>query len=83
MTPDYDLTNLHTGQADLWICLRVDAILAEILADQPERRTSPLALGDCTQRRSPYYDCEAAGGTQQHMTGSGLIGVCLGNKEVN
>ena len=83
MTPDYDLSTLHTDQADLWMYLRVDAILAEILADQTERRTSPLTLGDCTQRCSPYYDCEAAGGTQQHITGSRLIGVGLGNKEVN
>ena len=83
MTPDYDLSTLHTDQADLWMYLRVDAILAELLADQPERRASPLTLRDCTQRCSPYYDCEAAGGTQQHMPGSGLIGVCLGTKEVN
>jgi hypothetical protein len=83
MTPDYDLSNLHTDQADLWIYLRVDAILAEILADQPERRASPLALGDGTQRCSPPCACEAAGGTQQHMTGSGLLDVGLGNKGVN
>ena len=48
MTPDYDLSNLHTDQADLWIYLRVDAILALILADQTERLGFPLALGDCT-----------------------------------
>ena len=48
MTPDYDLSNLHTDQADLWIYLRVDAILAQILADQTERLGFPLALGDCT-----------------------------------
>ena len=83
MTPDYDLSSLHTDQADLWISLRVDAILAEILADQPERRTSPLALGDCTQRCSPPGACEAAGGTQQSKTGSGPIGVSLGNRKVN
>ena len=82
MTPDYDLSNLQTDQADLWIHLRVDAILAEILADQPERRTSPLALGD-SQCCSPYCACEAAGGTQQSKTGSGPIGVGLGNKKVN
>jgi len=83
MTPDYDLTNLQTDQADLWIYLQVGVILAQILADQTERRTSPPALGDCAQLCTPYYDCEAAGGTQQHMAGSGLIGVGLGNKEVN
>jgi hypothetical protein len=83
MTPDYDLSNLHTDQADLWIYLRFDAILVEILADQPERRASPLALGDYTQRCSPRCACEAAGGTQQSETGSRLIGVGLGNKEMN
>jgi len=83
MTPDYDLSNLETDQADLWIYLRVDAILARILADRIERRASPLALGDCTQLCSPHCDCEAAGGTQQHIAGSRLIGVGLGNKEVN
>jgi hypothetical protein len=83
MTPDYDLSNLHTDQADLWMYLQVDAILSEILADQPERRASPLTLGDCTQRCSPYYTCETAGDTQQYKTGSGHIGVGLGNKEVN
>jgi len=83
MTPDHDLSKLHTDQADLWIYLQVDVILARILADQTERRASPLALGDCTQRCSPHCDCEAAGGTQQHIAGSRLIGVGLGNKEVS
>ena len=84
MTPDYDLSNLRTDQAKLWIYLRVDAILVEILADQPERRKSPLALGASTQRSITHCACEAAGGTQQHITGSRLIGVGLGNyKEVN
>ncbi len=64
MTPDYDLSNLRTDQAELWIYLRVDAILAEILADQPECRAFPLALGNYTQRCSPHCDSEAAGGTQ-------------------
>jgi len=83
MTPDYDLSNLHTDQAELWIYLRFDAIFAEIFADQPERWASPLALGDYTQLCSPYCDCEAVGGTQQSKTGSGLIDVGLGNTEVN
>lgn len=48
MTPDYDLSSLHTDQADLWIYLQVEAILAELLADQPERLGSPLALRDCS-----------------------------------
>ena len=45
MTPDYDLSNLETSQADLWLLLRVDAIRAEILADQGKRLALPLALG--------------------------------------
>ncbi len=83
MTPDYDLSNLQTDQVDLWIYLQVDVILAQIFADQIERRASPLTLGNCTQRCSPYYDFEAAGDTQHYRTGSGLTGVGLGNKEVN
>lgn len=83
MTPDYDLSSLHADQAELWIYLRFDAILAEILADQPERWASPLALGDCTQLCSPHCDCEAAGGNQEHIAGSGLIDVGPGNKEMN
>ena len=83
MTPDYDLSNLQTDQVDLWIYLQADVILTQILADQTERRASPLALGNCTQLCSPHCDCEAAGGPQQHIAGSGLIGVGLGNKEVN
>ena len=83
MAPDYDLSNLHTDQADLWIYLQVGAIVAEILADQPERRTTSLTVEGCTQRCSPYDDCEVAGGTEQRITGSRHIGVGLGNKEVN
>jgi len=45
MTPDYDLSNLPTSQADVWINLQVDAILGQILADQAERLGFPLALG--------------------------------------
>jgi hypothetical protein len=45
MTPDYDLSNLPTSQADLWMHLQVDAILGQILADQAERLGFPLALG--------------------------------------
>jgi len=83
MAPDYDLSNLRTDQAELWIYLRFDALLVEILADYPERRASPLTLGDCTQRCSPHGECEPAGGTKQHMAGSGLLDVGLGNKGVN
>ena len=45
MTPDYDLSNLPTSQADLLIHLQVDAILGQILADQAKRLGFPLALG--------------------------------------
>jgi hypothetical protein len=48
MAPDYDLSNLPTSQAELWICLQVDAILRQILAEQAGRLGYPLALGDCT-----------------------------------
>lgn len=48
MAPDYDLSNLPTAQADLWIHLQVDAILGQILAEQAERLGFPLALGNCT-----------------------------------
>jgi len=48
MTPDYDLSNLPTSRADLWIYLQVDAIFGQILADQAERLGFPLALGDHT-----------------------------------
>ena len=47
MAPDYDLSNLPTDQADLWIYLQVDAIFGQIMADQAERLGFPLALGDC------------------------------------
>jgi hypothetical protein len=48
MTTDHDLSNLPTSQADLWICLQIDAILRQILAEQAERLGYPLALGGCT-----------------------------------
>src|ERR1700730_15650494 len=34
MKASLDLSNLQTGQADLWLFLHVDAILARIRADQ-------------------------------------------------
>ncbi|MGH9397465.1 MAG: hypothetical protein ACRD18_11525 [Terriglobia bacterium] len=37
MTADYDLSQLETSQANLWILLQADVIRAEILADQSER----------------------------------------------
>ena len=45
MPPDYDLSNLQTWQADLWIRLQVGALHAEIFAAQAERLGFPLALG--------------------------------------
>ena len=83
MTPDYDLSNLHAGQADLWFYLKAHAILAEIHADQPERWTSPLALGAATQSCITHGACEAIGGNQHSKTGSRLVDVGLGNHEVN
>jgi hypothetical protein len=47
MAPDYDLSNLETSQADLWICLQVNAIFSQIMADQAERLGFPLVVGDC------------------------------------
>jgi hypothetical protein len=47
MAPDHDLSNLPASQADLWICLQIEAILRQILADQAERLGYRLALGDC------------------------------------
>jgi hypothetical protein len=46
MAPDYDLSNLPTAQVELWICLQVDAIFGQIMADQAARLGFPLALGD-------------------------------------
>ena len=83
MTPDYDLSNLHADQADLWMCLQIDGIIAGILADQPERWVSPLAICVSTQGYGVYRACETAGGTQQYKTGSGPIHVGLGDNEVN
>ena len=45
MVPDYDLSNLPTRQADLWICLQADDICGQIMAAQAERLGFPLALG--------------------------------------
>jgi len=83
MAPDYDLSNLHADQAVLWFYLKADAILAEIFADQPERRAFPLALGASTRSCSTYCACEAEGGARQSETGSRLIEVSPGIKEVN
>jgi hypothetical protein len=47
MAPDYDLSNLETSQADLWICLQFDAIFGQIMADQAERLGFSIAVGDC------------------------------------
>ena len=47
MAPDYDLSNLETSQADLWICLQFDAIFGQIMADQAERLGFAPVEGDC------------------------------------
>jgi len=60
MAPDDDLSKLPTGQADLWIYLRVDAIFGQIMADQTERLGLPLAPEDCTVSA---HDRQAAGHT--------------------
>jgi len=44
MKLDYDLSGLETYQADLWLFLRVDAICAQILTDQAERRASTRSI---------------------------------------
>ena len=74
MAPDYDLSNLPTDQADLWIYLQVDAIFGQIMADQAERLGFPPRSRGLHRFR---HDREAAGDIQQWVTGSGRIGVCL------
>jgi hypothetical protein len=46
MAPDYDLSNLPTSQAGLWIHLQGGAIFDQILADQAQRLGLSLVLGD-------------------------------------
>lgn len=40
MRIDYDLSDLMTSQVNLWLFLSVDAICAQILADQAKRLAS-------------------------------------------
>jgi hypothetical protein len=70
MAPDYDLSNLPTSQADLWIYLQVDAIVGQILSDQAERWGFPLALGACI--------VAALTGKSQAILNGGLRGVDAG-----
>ena len=56
MAPDYDLSSLQTWQADLWIHLQVDVVLAQILADQAKRPASTRWTGP---HPVPLH-CEAA-----------------------
>ena len=56
MPPDYDLSNLRTWQADLWIRLQVDVVFAQILADQAKLPASTRWTGP---HPSPLH-CEAA-----------------------
>jgi hypothetical protein len=53
MAPDYDLSNLPTDQADLWIYLQTDAICGQIMADQAERlgRLAQTPVLWCLQSR--------------------------------
>lgn len=45
MIADYDLSNLPTDQAEVWICLHADNICTQIMAAQAERLGFPVALG--------------------------------------
>ena len=47
MAPDYDLSDLINDQVDLWIHLRGDTILSQIVADQAERMGFSPALVSC------------------------------------
>ena len=46
MSPDFDLSNLPTSDADLWICLQADTIFGQIMAEQAARLGFAPALGD-------------------------------------
>ena len=56
MAPDYDLSTLQTWQADLWMHLQADVVLAQILADQAKH----LASTRWTGPRPPLFHCNAA-----------------------
>ncbi len=45
MIADYDLSNLPTDQAEVWICLQADAIRGQIMAAQADRLGFPLISG--------------------------------------
>lgn len=45
MSPDFDLSNLPTDQAEVWICLQVDVMYGQIMADQAERLGFSFAPG--------------------------------------
>ena len=45
MVADYDLSNLPTDQAEVWICLHADNICSQIMAAQAERLGFPVHLG--------------------------------------
>jgi hypothetical protein len=61
MTPDYDLSNLQSCLANLWIYLQVDVIRAQILVEQAARHESTARHR--LQHCSPY--CEAAKDTAE------------------
>lgn len=52
MKLDYDLSDLETSQAELWISLRVDAIFAQIHVDQAKR---PASLQVGQEQSWPRY----------------------------
>jgi hypothetical protein len=45
MAPDYDLSSLQPWQADLWIHLQADVVLAQILTEQGKRPASTRWTG--------------------------------------
>jgi hypothetical protein len=57
MTLDHDLSDLETSQSDLWLFLRVDGILAQLLADQAKSRASARSkqLESWPRRRQEHH----------------------------
>jgi len=45
MVADYDLSQMPSDQAEVWMCLRADAIYGQIVVAQAERLGFPLVLG--------------------------------------
>ena len=60
MVIDYDLSNLPTDQAELWICLQANSICGQIMAAQAERLGFPFVLGGrivsaMTQKQQTFF----------------------------